>query len=168
MFAQIAQAREEIQLGNDGAAKTTLAQITETLLQMLVGRGEADDSDMVKKTLSHAAANLDQNARILAIALKPPTWVDQLQLVLINLLGLSDLVRTEATYWFLRLMLYGGLLVRLTIVGLNTLYIEKGESFGARPLLDYLGLLLWGLSADVASRSLSSLQEQRVILLKRR
>lgn len=47
------------------------------------------------------------------------------------------------------------------MVGLNALYIEQGSTFGARPSSDYLGLLLWGLSADVASRSLSGLQEQQ-------
>jgi len=73
----------------------------------------------------------------------------------------SPWVRAEATYWFVRPLLYTVLLAGLTIVGLNTLYIEKGETFGARPLPDYLGLLLWGLSADVASRSLSGLQGQR-------
>lgn len=52
------------------------------------------------------------------------------------------------------------LIIGLTYVGLSTLYIEKGESFGARPSSDYLALLLWGLSADVASRSLSSLRGQ--------
>ena len=67
----------------------------------------------------------------------------------------------ERHYWFVRPVLYGVLLVGLTIVGLNTLYIEKGETFGARPLSDYFGLLLWGLSADVASRSLSGLQGQK-------
>ncbi|NJR57831.1 MAG: hypothetical protein HC769_02575 [Cyanobacteria bacterium CRU_2_1] len=161
VFEQIAQAREEIRLGNDEAAKTTLDQITEVLLQMPTRRGAGDDSEAMKKTLTHAAASLDQNARSLAIAPQPPTWMDQLQRVLIDLSGLSDLVRAEATYWFVRPLLYGVLLVGLTIVGLNTLYIEKGETFGARPLSDYLGLLLWGLSADVASRSLSGLQEQR-------
>ncbi len=124
-------------------------------------RGEADDSEAINTTLRGAAANLAQNARSLAIAPKQPTWVDQLQRVLIERSGLSDLVRAEATYWFVRPLLYGVLLVGLTIVGLNTLYIEKGEVFGARPLSDYLGLLLWGLSADVASRSLSGLQERR-------
>jgi hypothetical protein len=97
----------------------------------------------------------------LAIAPRQQTWVDQMQRVLIDLSGLSDLVRAEATYWFVRPLLYGVLLVGLTIVGLNTLYIEKGETLGARPLSDYLGLLLWGLSADVASRSLSGLQGQK-------
>lgn len=161
VFEQIAQAREEIRLENDGAAKTTLDQITEMLVQMPVRRGEADDSEEMKKTLTHAAISLDQNARSLAIAPKLPTWIDHLQQVLIDLSGLSDLVRAEATYWFVRPLLYSVLLVGLTLVGLNTLYIEQGETFGARPLADYLGLLLWGLSADVASRSLSSLQEQR-------
>ena len=158
VFEQIAQVREEIRLGNDGAAKTALDQITGTLKQMPARRGEADNSEEMQKTLSNAATSLDQNARSLAIAPRQPTWMDQLQRTLIDLSGLSDLVRA---YWFVRPVLYGVLLVGLTIVGLNTLYIEKGETFGARPLSDYFGLLLWGLSADVASRSLSGLQGQK-------
>lgn len=78
--------------------------------------------------------------------------------MVIGLSGLSDLVRVEATYWFLRPFLYIMLLVLLTLTGMNSLYIEKGENFGEKPLSDYLALLLWGLSADVASRSLSGLQ----------
>lgn len=35
--------------------------------------------------------------------------------------------------------------------------MQKGSTFGADPFSDYLGLLVWGLSADVASRSLSNL-----------
>jgi hypothetical protein len=35
--------------------------------------------------------------------------------------------------------------------------VQKGSTFGADPFSDYLGLLVWGLSADVASRSLSNL-----------
>lgn len=161
VFKQIDQAREDIRLENDGAAKAILEQIIETLQQIPARRGDDDDSETMRKTLSYAVASLAQNARSLAIAPKPPTWVDQLQRLLIDLSGLSDLVRAEATYWFVRPLLYGVLLVGLTIVGLNTLYIEKDETFGARPLSDYLGLILWGLSADVASRSLSGLQEQK-------
>ncbi|WP_265584446.1 MULTISPECIES: hypothetical protein [unclassified Coleofasciculus] len=33
----------------------------------------------------------------------------------------------------------------------------RGTTFGSDPFADYLGLVLWGLSADVASRSLSNL-----------
>jgi hypothetical protein len=49
------------------------------------------------------------------------------------------------------------LLGGLSAMGLGSLYVEKGGTFGARPFSDYLGLILWGLSADVASRSLSNL-----------
>jgi hypothetical protein len=158
-FEQINRTRVEIEQGLDAKAGETLGQVIETLTNK--GARGANDSEEIKTKLSHAAASLDQNARSLAIAPKQPTWVDRLQRVFIDLSGLSDLVRAEATYWFVRPMLYGVLLVGLTIVGLNTLYVEKGETFGARPLPDYLGLLLWGLSIDVASRSLSSLQEQK-------
>ncbi|NJO40768.1 MAG: hypothetical protein HC865_08940 [Cyanobacteria bacterium RU_5_0] len=49
VFEQIAQAREEIRLGNDEAAKTTLDQITEVLLQMPTRRGAGDDSEAMKR-----------------------------------------------------------------------------------------------------------------------
>jgi len=84
-----------------------------------------------------------------------------LEQLLVAVSGLSDQVRAEATFWFVRPLLYLVLLTGLTLAGLNTLYIEKGETFGAKPMSDYLTLLLWGLSADVASRSLSGLQGQK-------
>ncbi len=159
-FEQISQVRAEVEQGLDAKAKETLDQLVQTL-SAVARKGGTDDSAQIESALEGAATNLDRNARSLAIAPQQPTWIDQFQRVLIDLSGLSDLVRAEATYWFVRPALYGLLLVGLTIVGLNTLYIEKGETFGARPLSDYLGLLLWGLSADVASRRLSGLQEQK-------
>jgi hypothetical protein len=157
---QINLIRSEIEQGLDAKARETLDQLISTM-DSAAPKGGSDDSEQIQSTLRGAGANLDRNARNLAIAPRPQTWVDQMQRVLIDLSGLSDLVRAEATYWFVRPLLYGVLLVGLTIVGLNTLYIEKGETLGARPLSDYLGLLLWGLSADVASRSLSGLQGQK-------
>lgn len=85
---------------------------------------------------------------------------EQFQHFFVVLAGFSDQVRAEATYWFVRPLVYMVLIIGLTLVGLNTLYIEKGETFGARPMSDYLTLFLWGLSADVASRSVSSLRGQ--------
>jgi hypothetical protein len=43
-------------------------------------------------------------------------------------------------------------LLILLFVGFTTLYL-KNMTFGASPLGDYLGLILWGLGADVASRN---------------
>ena len=85
---------------------------------------------------------------------------EQFQHFFVVLAEFSDQVRAEATYWFVRPLVYMVLIIGLTLVGLNTLYIEKGETFGARPMSDYLTLFLWGLGADVASRSVSSLRGQ--------
>ncbi|MCC5610123.1 hypothetical protein LC612_26010 [Nostoc sp. CHAB 5834] len=76
---------------------------------------------------------------------------------MVNLSGVSDQVRAEATFWVVRPLLSLTLLVGLSAAGISSLYIENGTTFGARPFADYLGLILWGLSADVASRSLSNL-----------
>ncbi len=83
------------------------------------------------------------------------------QQLLVNLSGVSDRVRAEATFWVVRPLLSLILLVGLSAVGIGSLYVENGTTFGAKPFADYLGLILWGLSADVASRSLSSLQGSR-------
>ena len=160
-FEQIYQARADIEQGWDAKAKEILEQLVETLHNRgAVARG-MDDSQADQVELSNAANALAQNAQSLAVASRQPDWLSWLQGTLISLSGLSDLVRAEATYWFVRPLLYSVLLLGLTMVGLDALYIEQGSTFGARPSSDFLGLLLWGLSADVASRSLSGLQEQR-------
>ncbi|NET37404.1 MAG: hypothetical protein F6K19_36160 [Cyanothece sp. SIO1E1] len=76
---------------------------------------------------------------------------------LIVLSGIPDDIRAEATLWVAKPVLYLALLVALSAVGLNSLYIQNGKTFGANPFTDYFGLILWGLSADIASRSLSNL-----------
>jgi hypothetical protein len=89
--------------------------------------------------------------------LKEPTWT-RLRHWLVVFSGLSDEIAAEATLWLVRPLLYAALLIGLMIVGINSLYVEKGTIFGAKPVADYLGLVLWGLSSDVASRSLTNLQ----------
>jgi hypothetical protein len=46
----------------------------------------------------------------------------------------------------------------LVLVGLSTLYIDGSPTFGSRPLVDLLALFAWGLSADVASRTLANVR----------
>jgi hypothetical protein len=62
-------------------------------------------------------------------------------------------------YWLLRPLFYLLLLLLLSVVGLQSLYINSGATFGSAGFYDYLGLFLWGLSADVAQRTLQSLQK---------
>jgi hypothetical protein len=50
------------------------------------------------------------------------------------------------------------LLIGLAYVGLSTLYIDGSATFGVRPLAELFALFAWGLSADVASRTLANLR----------
>lgn len=92
------------------------------------------------------------------VAKTEPSRLNSFQRLLITLSGVTDQVRAETTFWVVRPLLSLILLLGLSAVGMGSLYVERGTTFGARPFADYLGLILWGLSADVASRSLSSLQ----------
>jgi hypothetical protein len=75
---------------------------------------------------------------------------------LFGLSGLAEQATAEARLWFVRPLLAILLYVLLVGVGLKTLYLTDA-SFGHNGFLDYFGLVLWGLSADVAARTLSSL-----------
>ncbi|MCB0572568.1 MAG: hypothetical protein KDC66_22525 [Phaeodactylibacter sp.] len=44
----------------------------------------------------------------------------------------------------------------LLLLGLNEIYIQAGDTFGADGLLDYLKVFLWGVVSDIFSRSLTS------------
>jgi hypothetical protein len=48
---------------------------------------------------------------------------------------------------------YGLLLFLLVLMGLKTLYVDS-PTFGTQGIFDYLGLFLWGMSSDIAQRSL--------------
>jgi hypothetical protein len=58
---------------------------------------------------------------------------------------------------FFKDLMFIALLAGLVIVGLYTFYI-KNAIFGANFLFDYFGIAVWGLSADVAQRTLQGLQ----------
>jgi hypothetical protein len=74
-----------------------------------------------------------------------------------RLSGVSGEFSTEATLWLARPLMWLVLLLGLVALGLKTLYVDN-PVFGASPFTDALGLIFWGLSADVASRTLSSLR----------
>jgi hypothetical protein len=58
---------------------------------------------------------------------------------------------------WVRALLFFLLLVLLALLGWQTLYIQNGANFGVGGFLDYLGLFLWGLSADITQRTLQTL-----------
>lgn len=132
--------------------------------------GQADDritqTVQPAEDASSAAAAADQaesDAAAVATPAEPlPTaksvWLLRIKGWLLGLSGSSGQIKAETTPWIVRPLLYFALLIGLLVVGLNALYIDKGLTFGANPLTDYFALVFWGLSADVASRTLSNLQ----------
>jgi hypothetical protein len=64
-------------------------------------------------------------------------------------------------FWFFRPVLSVLLFVLLILLGLQTLYVNSGTTFSTGGLYDYLGLLLWGITADVAQCTLLNLPAAR-------
>jgi len=156
----IRKARLYIAQREDAKAKELLEEISSDLdnvgSRSLIGSGV----EAYKKSLEEAVtatARMNQ-----PIGEKTtPSRLGKFRQFLVNLSGVSEQVRAEATFWVVRPLLSLILLVGLSAAGISSLYIENGTTFGARPFADYLGLILWGLSADVASRSLSNLPGSR-------
>ncbi len=158
----IAQARQHLALRQDTEARTVLDEVKGTLTVVtttLMGPDGRPDTGVARaaERAEAAGAAADRAAQ----APPPPAeprWLEWFKDWLVLLSGLSDQIRAEATLWLVRPLLYLGLLAGLLAVGTGLLYVENGATFGANPFADYLGLVLWGLSADVASRSLSNLR----------
>jgi hypothetical protein len=164
-LGKIEEARRALANRQDTTAKALLEQV-KTVLANLATRlqrtaGQPDPGTRgVELAADHVAAAQTAAARIVPEAGVPPEsrWLSRLKRALVALTGLSDEIRAEATLWLVRPLLYFVLLLGLLAVGLDSLYVTKGATFGARPFSDYLGLVLWGLGADVASRNLSNLK----------
>jgi len=162
-LAKIAEARRCISDGNDDQAKALLEDVQRTLAQLqesaLMGPGGQPD-----KGITRAKEQVEATLGLItqpAFSLPPgqvSTWGKRGRSLLVKLSGLSDEWFAEATLWIARPLLYFALLFALLWLGMESLYVDKGVSFGAQPLLDYFTVIFWGLSSDVASRTLGNLK----------
>jgi hypothetical protein len=167
ILQKIASARSLIGLSSDEKAleqaKALLEEIQAEAVKLgtaMMGSDKQPDAALTATAQEAKEAAAAVGHAVQAEVRKAPAllmWVVQLRRSLIFLSGVSSAVRTEATLWVVRPLLSLALLFGLSVVGIRALYVEKGATFGADPFADYLGLVLWGLSADVASRSLSNL-----------
>ena len=81
-----------------------------------------------------------------------------LQLRALQTFAGSEKTGEDVTGAYMRPLLFGLLFIGLLIVGLYALYV-KNSTFGADIVYDYFSLLAWGLSADIAQRTLQNLQK---------
>jgi len=152
---KIRKVRQYITQKEDAKAKDLLAEIG-TDLDSVGSRGAGNAGvGAFSRSLTEITTATERIGETPSALVKS---LGNFQRVMVTLSGVSDQVRAEATFWIVRPLLSLVLLVGLSAVGLGSLYVENGTTFGSRPFADYLGLILWGLSADVASRSLSSLK----------
>lgn len=150
------------QVEQDAEAKQLLTEISADLKDFATrGINEDPAIEASRGQLKEIVDAANQIGQPIAVPKAELSRTSQFQQFLITLSGVTDQVRAEATFWVVRPLLALILLVGLSAVGMGSLYVERGTTFGARPFADYLGLILWGLSADVASRSLSSLQGRK-------
>jgi hypothetical protein len=75
---------------------------------------------------------------------------------LVSWLSGTAMINGDAWYRYGRPLMFVLLLVLLSLVGLYNSYV-KNATFGADGLFDYLSLFLWGISADVAQKTLQNL-----------
>ena len=155
ILANIRQAREQIRLQQDDAAKAMVGKIKDALVALAAASPltGADNSD-----LADAVARADvASATVAPLGTVSRTMGSRLRGGLVWLSGLTNEFRAEATLFLARPLLWLALLLGLLALGLKTLYVDN-PVFGANPFTDFLGLVFWGLSADVASRTLSGLR----------
>jgi hypothetical protein len=89
--------------------------------------------------------------------LKPPRKNRPKKLRMLQAFAGSEKTGDDVKGAYTKPLLFGLLFLGLLIVGLYALYV-KNPTFGADIVYDYFSLIAWGLSADVAQRTLQNLQ----------
>ena len=146
-------AREEIELEQDEKAKTLITTIKDALVALIAAPGVTDTDNT---GLNEAIEKANFASAMLVIGTGRKDLRHWLGNGLVALSGLSDEFRAEAALFLAKPIISLALLLGLLALGLKTLYIDN-PVFGANPFTDFLGLMFWGLSSDVASRTLSNL-----------
>ncbi len=163
VLVKIQEARNLIKFEEDDKAKELQQQIQETITKLsksMMGTGDEPDpsliiaADEIERAIASTERMLKATASKSKTGLSCFVWLKK---VLILMTGISNQLRAEATLWIVRPLLSLALLLGLSLLGIRALYVEKGTTFGSNPFSDYLGLIIWGLSADVTSRSVSNL-----------
>jgi hypothetical protein len=150
---RIAAARGLIVLKQDQDAAAAIAQI-QTLVQNVVGRAAAA---VPAFALAAAPAGTGRAVAARAANAAGPQLTSKFVRLINTVTGFSAEFRAGISLWLLRPIAYLVLIAFLAVIGMQQLYL-KNAIFGADPFSDYFGLLIWAMSSDVASRTLSSLK----------
>jgi hypothetical protein len=113
--------------------------------------------------LAAGGGGLDDVSRQLDEAKKRPTRVDAppqrnlITRILSFIVGIPT--DSDVQFFIIRPILWLILLVVVALIGLQSLYVNAGATFGTAGVYDYLGLFLWGVTSDVALSGVRTLQQ---------
>jgi hypothetical protein len=149
------EAEKELQNAKDVIAAASKAVSGKDLMMGSTGDAVAQALHRFADSLTgHSSPFVSKSAEQLQAAEKRQS--SRMRSLLAQLSGLQT-VNAVTRYWFIRPVLSIVLLVLLLLIGLETLYVHSGGAFGAAGVYDYLPLFLWGITADVAQRTLFDL-----------
>jgi uncharacterized membrane-anchored protein YhcB (DUF1043 family) len=158
-----------------GLADSVLSPIIEAIskarLEAIEGDANADASfqsaqtalyaalDGTTATAAHAKKVLQKVTQAPAPAPVVAAWRRLLRRAVgfFQFLSGADVPLIYPAYAFLSALLFLLLILFLTFLGFQTLYVNAGSTFGSGGLYDYIGLVLWGISSDIAQRTLQNL-----------
>jgi hypothetical protein len=140
----------------DGALKTHLKEL------LAAARDQIEDPDVpeatAKATLDTIKAELRAGMKAAAGGAEPPTTPERswLPSLIPGWLAGSPVLSAYGRVYVLRPFIFMLTLLFLLWTGFKTLYIGGSPSFGAHLFDDYVGLVIWGLGADVALRAIQN------------
>lgn len=148
ILAEVGKARRAVQLGDNAAAKVLVDQIRTAILaapqtEAATTKAATSVPTRMDEMIRHTDGRIQTSERI--------------RNVFSGLFGLALEARAESYRWLLRPLFFLLLIALLVYAGMEALYVSN-LSFGAGRLRDYVGLLMWGTSADIASKTLSSVR----------
>ncbi|MCA1591077.1 MAG: hypothetical protein LC754_00140 [Acidobacteria bacterium] len=157
LVAKISEARGAVLAGRFEDCGRNIAEADTLLQQAGVADIEGEDAQQIRLVRSAIGDAAEEAARVREVHEAPPATPPGRPARLLAAIAGTDLMSAEARFLFWRPLFFLLLLVLLGLLGLKTLYIDAGANFGVEGIYDYLGLFLWGLSADVVQRTLQNL-----------
>jgi hypothetical protein len=139
LMALLASARAAVAEGNFASAEKDLDNINNEL-----GGGGLSPRTMLSAPVAAAVASAKPNIVVMSLS-----WLSG-----------AEPLDSRFLYTYLRPFLFLLLLVLLASIGLYNSYV-KNATFGVEGYFDYLSLFLWGISADVAQKTLQNLSLPR-------
>ena len=159
VLGQLNEAREFIRGGQDSEMNVLMNDIRKTLVSLSTTlMGDENVPDPAVKEAAEAAKNATIAGPVTAGTITPAKIPlhKRVTRFLADFSGVVDDLEPETARWVLQPLLWLVLVLGLVALGLKSLYIDN-PTFGANAA-DYVSLIFWGMSSDVASRALGSLK----------